>query len=73
LGWVKPFEEAYQSANNWRFIEITEEMRNVFSLGFRVEGEHKGPLNLSSVYAMKNYCEIYLQRGIWGGFNGRGR
>ena len=55
------FEEAYQKATNWRFPKITEEMRKMFPLGFKVESEHKGFVDLTSVYAMKNYCEIYFQ------------
>jgi AbiV family abortive infection protein len=57
----QPFEEAYQKATSWRFKEITEEMRKMFPLGFKVESEHKDFVDLTGVYAMKNYCEIYFQ------------
>lgn len=55
------FEEAYQKATVWRFPEITDEMRKIFPLGLKVEKEHQGAVDLTAVYAMKNYCEIYLQ------------
>jgi hypothetical protein len=57
----QPFEEAYQKATEWRFKEVTDEMKKMFPLGFRVVAEHKGEIDLTSVYAMKNYCEIYFQ------------
>ncbi len=55
------FEDAYQKATSWHFATVTEEMRKIFPLGFVVEKDHNGPVDLTSVYAMKNYCEVYLQ------------
>lgn len=60
------FADAYLKVNEWRkFSEmppkITEDMRKLFDLGFKVEAEHKGSANISAVYGMKEYCEIYFQ------------
>jgi len=55
------FEVAYQKATSSAFPEITDEMKKTFPLGFKVESEHSGFVDLTSVYAMKNYCEIYFQ------------
>ncbi len=55
------FENAYQKATSWKFLDITDEMKKIFPLGFSVENEHKGFVDLTAVYAMKNYCEIYFQ------------
>jgi AbiV family abortive infection protein len=58
---IEPFEEAYQRATAWRFHNVTDDMKKIFPLGFQVENDHTGFVDLTSAYAMKNYCEIYLQ------------
>lgn len=60
------FADAYLKVNEWRKfsempLKIIEDMRKLFDLGFKVEAEHKGPVNISAVYGMKEYCEIYFQ------------
>lgn len=60
------FADAYLKANEWRkFSEmppkVIEDLRKLFDLGFKVEAEHKGSVNISTIYGMKEYCEIYFQ------------
>ncbi len=60
------FTDAYLKVNEWhKFSEmppkIIEDMHKLFDLAFKVEVEHKGTVNLSAVYGMKEYCEIYFQ------------
>ena len=55
------FEGAYQKATAWRFEQITEEMKKIFSLGFRIEAEKKGNVDLTAVFAIKNYAEVYFK------------
>lgn len=62
----QPFEEAYLKVNEWRgFSEmppkIVDGMKKLFLLGFGLENTHKGMVNLSAVYGIKEYCEIYFQ------------
>jgi len=60
------FVDAYLKVNEWRkFSEmppkIIEDMRKLFELGFKIEAEHKGLVNISAIYGIKEYCEIYFQ------------
>lgn len=57
----EPFENSYQKATIWKFSEVTEEMKKIFPLGFSVENKHNELIDLTKVYAMKNYCEVYFQ------------
>jgi len=66
---MNSFEEFFKAlkiAIEWRkFSEmppkIIEDMQKLFHLGFKVESEHTGVVNISAVYGMKEYCEIYFQ------------